>query len=188
MKRTVALITVPLLALLTAIAVRRMLRARQSVVPQPNGAEAMVEPTQAKTDEESVSHQNTAPVMSQAAEASPQQVEPTSLLGSGNMSISKYLRPIYDAIETSYASTVAAFALHGEEADYETHDAQAQQDAARLQQLFSSMRADLSPELTSSCEAIIDRIASAQLQLMAFAINRKKPRLTRQRTSGSRTC
>ena len=50
---------------------------------------------------------------------------------------------------------------------------QAQADADRLEKVFSSKRGELSPELTSSCEAMIDRITAAQLQLMAFAINRK---------------
>ncbi len=82
-------------------------------------------------------------------------------------------RRLREAVENGYASTVAAFATSGENADYEARDARAEQDAERLQQTFSAVRSDLAPELASACEAMVERVASAQLQLMAFAINRK---------------
>ena len=163
-RRTIA-IAAPLLALVVALAIRQTQRARQSV-PSPSAAEPKAEAQQVAVGE--------TPNAPDADAASRQAIEPALSPGAvKTAATSPQLRPIAEAIETSYASTIAAFALHGEEADYETHDAQAQRDADRLQQVFSSMHADLSPELASSCEAVIDRIAAAQLQLMAFAINRK---------------
>jgi hypothetical protein len=174
LNRRALVIAVPLLALIAAIAVRQTLRARQSNIQPPSVAEPMVDAQRAEAGEPSAHSRNSAPNTPQADLISLKPLEAALWPGAVTTpTIRPQLRPISDAIETSYGSTIAAFALHGEEADYEAHDARAQQDAERLQQLFLSMRSDLSPELASSCEAVIDRIAAAQLQLMAFAINRK---------------
>ncbi len=150
MNSRVIVVAAPLLALVAAIAIRRTLKERQSAAAVPEPAKTNGAATPSAQPMESVS----APQIVQAP-------------------IDAKLHAIGEAIETSYASTVAAFALLGEEADYATHDAKAQQDADRLQQLFDSVRPELSPELAKDCEAVVDRIAAAQLQLMAFAINRK---------------
>ncbi len=86
---------------------------------------------------------------------------------------SEQLRDMREAMERSYASTMAAFSVQGEDADYERHDADAKRDAERLQASFESARSALGPELAEPSAAFVERIATAQLQLMAFAINRK---------------
>lgn len=86
---------------------------------------------------------------------------------------SEQLHDMREAMERSYASTMAAFSVQGEDADYERHDADAKRDAERLQASFESARSALAPELAQPGAAFVERIATAQLQLMAFAINRK---------------
>jgi len=88
---------------------------------------------------------------------------------SGNETLAR----LRDALDTSYRSTVAAFATQADEAEYEATDAQAQRDADCLQEVFTETQADLGAEFVDDYRAIVERIMSAQLQLMAFAINRK---------------
>lgn len=83
------------------------------------------------------------------------------------------IRELRDAIESGYASTLAAFTVDGADVDFEGHDARAKHDAEKLEAIFATIRPDLTPEIASFCEALVERVASAQLKLMAFAINRK---------------
>ncbi|MBC5800990.1 MAG: hypothetical protein GIW94_13625 [Candidatus Eremiobacteraeota bacterium] len=78
------------------------------------------------------------------------------------------------AVQAAYASTLAAFdTTGGETTDYEGRDARASADAQALQRILETIRSELAPDLLQTCESLSDNIASAQLQLMAFAINRK---------------
>jgi len=83
------------------------------------------------------------------------------------------LRRLREALDLSYRSTIAAFATQADEAEYEATDAQAQRDADCLQEVFTEAQSDLGAEFVDEYRAIVERITSAQLQLMAFAINRK---------------
>lgn len=83
-------------------------------------------------------------------------------------------RELLSAVQAAYASTLAAFDSTGEDAtDYEARDARAAADAQELQRVLETVRSDLAPDLLQASESFNDNIASAQLQLMAFAINRK---------------
>lgn len=78
------------------------------------------------------------------------------------------------AAVAAYTSTLAAFDSTGDEAtDYAGRDARAAEDAAALQRALDAVLPGLTPDLRQASQAFVDNIASAQLQIMAFAINRK---------------
>ena len=82
-------------------------------------------------------------------------------------------RDLLEALENGYASTLGAFATAADREAYEARDAQAKRDAETLRTRFTSVRTFLAPEFEEACEAFVERVTAAQLQLMAFAINRK---------------
>ena len=83
------------------------------------------------------------------------------------------LRRLREAAEAAHASTVAAFATAGDSDDFDARDALAAANAERLASAVAAVRDDLAPGLREACDAMLERVSSAQLQLMAFAINRK---------------
>jgi len=59
------------------------------------------------------------------------------------------LRGLREALENGYASTLAAFVIQGDEAEYEATAAQAQRDADHLLQVFAGAQSDVGPELVA---------------------------------------
>jgi len=83
-------------------------------------------------------------------------------------------RELLSIVQSAYASTLAAFDSSGVDAsDYESRDARAAADAEALQRTLDAMQPKLAADLRETLRAFIERVASAQLQIMAFAINRK---------------
>ncbi len=83
-------------------------------------------------------------------------------------------RELVGVLEAAYASTLAAFDPTADEpTDYEARDVRASADAVALQRTLDTVRAGLTSELAEVSQAFADNVAAAQLQIMAFAINRK---------------
>lgn len=107
MNRKAILIAAPLLALVAAIVIRQALRASQSAMPNSDAVPPMVEAQQAEAGEPSAEPRN-APAAPQADTASSQALEPALAPGALKTSTrSPQLGPITEAIETSYASSIA---------------------------------------------------------------------------------
>ena len=87
---------------------------------------------------------------------------------------SEQAREIIDAIRRCYESTLAALDPNpAEGTTFEQRDARATADAERLRRVVNGLRPVLNPRLMVSVESFVDSITSAQVQIMAFAINRK---------------
>ncbi|MDQ2907752.1 MAG: hypothetical protein M3R44_00195 [Candidatus Eremiobacteraeota bacterium] len=93
--------------------------------------------------------------------------------GAGSLSTAQ-TDELIGVVQAAYESTLAAFDPSGDEAtDYEVRDARASSDADALQRTLDAVRSGLKSDLAQVSQAFADNIASAQLQIMAFAINRK---------------
>ncbi len=77
------------------------------------------------------------------------------------------------AIEGAYQATLHAFKISSEDTDFDERDRAAAAAAERLHGLVESTRSRLAPDLASACDALDARLSAANVQLMAFAINRK---------------
>jgi hypothetical protein len=78
------------------------------------------------------------------------------------------------AVKASYASTLAAFDPSGDELGaFAERDARAAADAEALQRTFERVKPALRTGIVPSVTAFADAVAEAQVQIMAFAINRK---------------
>jgi hypothetical protein len=78
------------------------------------------------------------------------------------------------AIRSAYASTLLAFDASGDEAiDFNQRDARAAADAQNLERAFAAAKPALSAKFAPAVAAFVDAVSAAQVQLMAFAINRK---------------
>ncbi|GAC1497474.1 MAG: hypothetical protein NVS1B2_19430 [Vulcanimicrobiaceae bacterium] len=78
-----------------------------------------------------------------------------------------------EAIDDSYRATLDAFATDGDDTEFERRDERSKLAAQRLQDAVEAARAKLGPEVAGACETLVSHISAAQVQLMAFAINRK---------------
>lgn len=76
------------------------------------------------------------------------------------------------AIEAAYASTLAAFGANGD-SDPAALEERAKADAQALESAFEAVRPALSERLAPAVASFVESITAAQVQLMAFAINRK---------------
>jgi len=78
------------------------------------------------------------------------------------------------AAAAAYASTRAAFSPSGADvSEFDARDAQARADADALRAAAESVMPALPPELAAKLQSFLDNVAAAQVQVMAFAINRK---------------
>jgi predicted component of type VI protein secretion system len=74
------------------------------------------------------------------------------------------------AIRAAYDSTIRALEPS---ADGDARDAKAASDAEALRAVVDAVKPRLSARLQPLATALVDAVASAQVQIMAFAINRK---------------
>jgi hypothetical protein len=76
------------------------------------------------------------------------------------------------AIRAAYDSTVQAFETSGD-GDGDARDERAASAAEALRRTVDAMKPALSPRLQPLVTSLVDALATAQVQIMAFAINRK---------------
>jgi hypothetical protein len=74
------------------------------------------------------------------------------------------------AARAAYDSTVRAFETSG---DGDARDAQAASDAQALRTMAQEMKPALSARLQQVLSSFLDALATSEVQIMAFAINRK---------------
>ncbi len=94
--------------------------------------------------------------------------------GQAPRSVSPAVREVFAATGKAYESTWRAFDTKVEDAgDYDARDARAKTDADSLSSLFAQHRDEIPEALRPVIATLVEQVESAQLQLMAFAINRK---------------
>ena len=83
-------------------------------------------------------------------------------------------RQLLALVSAAYTSTVNAFDPSGDESsDFDERDAKAAEDAQALQRTFEFAQNTLPAPLQVVCHELVEHVTAAQLQIMAFAINRK---------------
>jgi len=81
---------------------------------------------------------------------------------------------LLSVVQAAYDSTLAAFAVGGDKPSlFDECDARAAADAERLQRVYGTLAPAVAPRLAPLLAAFVDAVSAAQLQIMAFAINRK---------------
>jgi hypothetical protein len=77
-------------------------------------------------------------------------------------------------MQAAYGSTLGAFEPSGDQLTvFDERDATAATDAEALRKTFEALESRLAAHVAPSVKAFVEAIAAAQLQIMAFAINRK---------------
>ncbi len=88
--------------------------------------------------------------------------------------ITPVLREVLAAVGKAYESTWLAFDTNVKDvSEFDVRDARAKNDAAAAATLFNERGDELPQELRPTIATLVERVEAAQLQLMAFAINRK---------------
>ena len=83
-------------------------------------------------------------------------------------------RELLAAVHAAHASTLAAFEPSGEDSgDFEARDARAAADAAVLERAYATTRPAVAAWLLPTVTSFVETVTAAQVQIMAFAINRK---------------
>jgi hypothetical protein len=80
---------------------------------------------------------------------------------------------LLSSIQAAYGSTLAALDAAGTSDEFDARDARAAADAARLERTFEGCRNELTARLLPSVSTFVDCVRAAQVQIMAFAVNRK---------------
>ena len=70
-------------------------------------------------------------------------------------------------------ATFAAFSQHTDDAEFMKHEKTARAEFEKLQTALASVRDAIPSDLRESCDRFVELATEAQMQLMAFAINRK---------------
>ena len=83
-------------------------------------------------------------------------------------------RELLQQVHAAYAATLAALDPNErEDATFEERDAKAASAAEALRQSLETVRPLLAPRFGLALSSFVDHVSTAQLQIMAFAINRK---------------
>lgn len=94
-------------------------------------------------------------------------------VGDRALPASEALTLLATSMRDAREATIAAFAEHADDAEFTQREMTARGAFEKAQGALAELRDALPPSLREPCDRFIECASEAQLQLMAFAINRK---------------